>query len=184
MNETSFWQLIDQAGSQEEPNEWLRDTLLKKETDEIIDFEFMIQTLMQKSYQSSLWGAAYILMDGCSDDTFDYFRGWLIAQGKETFEKVLDDHEYLAAYITEETLDEEGYPQNEDLLSVATEALTYKKTGDDDWDDEVYDELLDTLEQKGLAEPEDIELDWEEEDLPERFPKLWERFGENPLGEF
>ena len=30
-------------------------------------------------------------MDGCSDDTFDYFRGWLIAQGKETFEKVLDD---------------------------------------------------------------------------------------------
>ncbi|MCY9187744.1 hypothetical protein [Bacillus mojavensis] len=65
---------------------------------------------------------------------------------------MLDDHEYLAAYITEETLDEEGYPQNEDLLSVATEALTYKKTGDDDWDDEVYDELLDTLEQKGLAE--------------------------------
>jgi hypothetical protein len=25
MNETSFWQLIDQAGSQEEPNEWLRE---------------------------------------------------------------------------------------------------------------------------------------------------------------
>ncbi|WFE14091.1 DUF4240 domain-containing protein [Bacillus atrophaeus] len=64
-------------------------------------------------------------MDGCSDDTFDYFRGWLIAQGKETFEEVLDDHEYLAAYITEETIDEEGYPQNEDLLSVAIEALTY-----------------------------------------------------------
>ncbi|MCC2929964.1 molybdenum metabolism regulator [Bacillus sp. LBG-1-113] len=97
---------------------------------------------------------------------------------------MLDDHEYLAAYITEETLDEEGYPQNEDFLSVATEALIYKKTGDDDWDDEVYDELLDTLEQKGLAELEDIELDWGEEDLPERFPKLWERFGENPLGEF
>ena len=51
----------------------------------------MLQTFMQKSYLSSLWAAAYILMDGCSDDTFDYFRGWLIAQGKETFEKVLDD---------------------------------------------------------------------------------------------
>lgn len=58
MNETSFWQLIDQACSQKVPNEWLRDALLKKETDEIVDFEFMIQTLMQKSYQSSLWGAA------------------------------------------------------------------------------------------------------------------------------
>lgn len=32
MNETSFWQLIDQAGSQEEPNEWLRDALLKKKS--------------------------------------------------------------------------------------------------------------------------------------------------------
>ncbi|MCY8424281.1 DUF4240 domain-containing protein [Bacillus vallismortis] len=184
MNETSFWQLIDQAGSQEEPNEWLRDTLVKKEINEIVDFEFMLQTFMHKSYLSSLWGAAYILMDGCSDDTFDYFRGWLIAQGKETFEKVLNDHEYLAAYITEETLDEEGYPQNEDLLSVAIEALTYIKTGDDEWDDEVHNELLDALGPKGLAESDEIEVDWEEEDLPERFPKLWERFGENPLGEF
>ncbi|MCY8915247.1 DUF4240 domain-containing protein [Bacillus atrophaeus] len=182
MNETSFWQLIDQACSQEEPNEWLRDELLKKEINEIVDFEFMLQTFMQKSYLSSLWAAAYILMDGCSDDTFDYFRGRLIAQGKETFEKVLDDHEYLAAYITEETLDEEGYPQNEDLLSV--EALTYMKTGDDEWDDEVHDELLDALEQKEPAESDEIELDWEEEDLPERFPKLWERFEDNPLGEF
>nr|WP_238348751.1 molybdenum metabolism regulator [Bacillus spizizenii] len=88
---------------------------------------------------------------------------------------------WAAAYITEETLDEEGYPQNEDLLSVAIEALTYMKTGNDEWDDEVHDELLDALEQKGLAESDGIELDWEEEDLPQRFPKLWERFGENPL---
>ncbi|RKQ26574.1 molybdate metabolism regulator [Bacillus subtilis] len=58
------------------------------------------------------------------------------------------------------------------------------KTCDDDWDDEVYDELLDALEQKGLTESDEIELDWEEEDLPERFPKLWERFEDNPLGEF
>ncbi|MCY8253776.1 DUF4240 domain-containing protein [Bacillus spizizenii] len=120
----------------------LRDALLKKEVNEIIDFEFMLQTFMQKSYLSSLW---------------------------------------TAAYITEETLDEEGYPQNEDLLSVAIEALTYMKTGNDEWDDEVHDELLDALEQKGLAESDGIELDWEEEDLPQRFPKLWERFGENPL---
>ncbi|MCY8138678.1 molybdate metabolism regulator [Bacillus inaquosorum] len=58
------------------------------------------------------------------------------------------------------------------------------KTGDDDWDDEVYDELLDALEQKGLTESDEIELDWKEEDLHERFPKLWERFEDNPLGEF
>lgn len=58
MNETSFWQLIDHAGSQEEPNEWLRDALLKKDINEIVDF--MLQTFMQKSYLSSLWAAAYL----------------------------------------------------------------------------------------------------------------------------
>nr|WGD75851.1 DUF4240 domain-containing protein [Bacillus subtilis] len=57
MNETSFWRLIDQAGDQEDPNEWSRDTLLKKEINEIVDFEFMLQTFMQKSYLSSLWAA-------------------------------------------------------------------------------------------------------------------------------
>ncbi|XAK53891.1 DUF4240 domain-containing protein [Bacillus atrophaeus] len=60
MNETSFCQLIDHAGSQEEPNEWLRDALLKKDINEIVDFEFMLQTFMQKSYLSSLWAAAYL----------------------------------------------------------------------------------------------------------------------------
>ncbi|CAF1829678.1 hypothetical protein NRS6141_02497 [Bacillus subtilis] len=40
------------------------------------------------------------------------------------------------------------------------------------------------LNKRDLPNRDGIELDWEEEDLPERFPKLWERFGENPLGEF
>ncbi len=32
------------------------------------------------------------------------------------------------------------------------------KTGDDEWDDEVHDELLDALEQKGPAESDEIGL--------------------------
>ncbi|NPC94657.1 hypothetical protein HOO54_21110 [Bacillus sp. WMMC1349] len=34
---------------------------MKKETDEIVDFEFVIQTLMQKSYQSSFEEAMFVL---------------------------------------------------------------------------------------------------------------------------
>lgn len=48
-------------------------------------------------------------------------------------------------------------------------------------EDAQFYELFDALEQKGLAESDGIELDWEEEDLPQRFPKLWERFEDNPL---
>ena len=36
-----------------------------------------------------LWDAAYLINGGCSDDGFDYFRGWLVDQGRETFERCL-----------------------------------------------------------------------------------------------
>ncbi|MFL6076856.1 MAG: DUF4240 domain-containing protein [Mycobacteriales bacterium] len=35
---------------------------------------------MAESYQGDLWGAAYLINGGASDDGFDYFRGWLIAR--------------------------------------------------------------------------------------------------------
>ncbi|MEC0365304.1 DUF4240 domain-containing protein [Bacillus subtilis] len=64
MNETSFWQLIDQAGNQEEPNEWLRDALLKKEINEIVDFEFMLQTFIHAQKLSVLTMGGSIHLNG------------------------------------------------------------------------------------------------------------------------
>jgi hypothetical protein len=34
-----------------------------------------------------LWAAAYLINGGCSDDGFEYFRCWLIAQGRQVFEQ-------------------------------------------------------------------------------------------------
>lgn len=121
-------------------------------------------------------------MGGSSDDAFDYFRGWLIGQGEVIYNKMIHNPEYLADYIREKNLDGEGYPQNEELLSVGLDAYTLKKTGDTEWDDEIYDEMLNALEKKGLKPANEMEFDWEEDDLEELFPKLWGRFGENPLG--
>ena len=182
MDKTKFWKLIEQSRRSGEQAEWLLEKLSQESLEEVLDFEWILQGLMQESYQSRLWGAAYVLMGGCSDDTFDYFRGWLIGQGETVYERVVNDPEYLAEYIDEDNLDDEGYPQNEELISVGADAYTLIKTGDTEWDDEAYDELLDQLAERGLpAEPE-IEFDWEEDDLEEMFPKLWERFGEEPLG--
>ncbi|WP_230199165.1 hypothetical protein [Risungbinella massiliensis] len=61
-------------------------------------------------------------------------------------------------------LDEEGFPQNEDLLSVGLEAYSLKKTGDTDWDDDIYEEMLEELDKKGLKPADEIEFDWEEDD--------------------
>jgi Protein of unknown function (DUF4240) len=184
MDRKEFWSLIEDSKQFEDQAEWLLEELSQKKLNEILEFEFHLESLMNETYQSSLWGAAYILMGGCSDDAFDYFRGWLIGQGEEIFQKVLANHEFLAEYITEENLDDEGYPQNEELISVGLEAYTYKRTGDTEWDDDIHDELLEKLDQKGLEPAEDFEFDWEEDtdDLEKMFPKLWARFGENPLG--
>lgn len=182
VEEKEFWRLIEKSRAYDEQSEWLTEALVQKGLDEVIEFECIFQKLMYDSYQSRLWGAAFVLMGGCSDDAFDYFRGWLIGQGEEIFNKVMKNPEFLAEYISEVNLDDEGFPQNEELLTVGLDAYTLIKTGDTEWDDNIYDEFLEVLEKKGLKPVPDIEFDWEEEDLENLFPDLWERFGEEPLG--
>ena len=182
VEQKDLWSLIELSKSGDDQAEWIIEELAQKKIEEVIDFECHFQSLMNGSYQSRLWGAAYVLMGGCSDDAFDYFRGWLIGQGEEVFNKVLKDPEFLAEYISEDNLDEEGFPQNEELLSAGLDAYSLIKTGDTEWNDNIYDEFLEALDQKGLQPAKEIEFDWEEEDLEGLFPILWKRFGEDPLG--
>ena len=96
VDKKEFWGLIEESKGFGGQAEWLTEVLTKKELKEVLEFEFLFQGLMNDSYQSRLWGAAFILMGGCSDDAFDYFRGWLIGQGEEIYRKVMNDPEYLA----------------------------------------------------------------------------------------
>ncbi|MFI1386297.1 DUF4240 domain-containing protein [Embleya sp. NPDC020886] len=63
---------------------------------EIIAGQQALWDLMAASYRSPPWAAAYVINGGCSDDGFDYFRGRLILQGRDTFERVLADPDALA----------------------------------------------------------------------------------------
>ncbi len=182
VEQKEFWSLIKKSREFDDQAEWLTEALTQKELEEVLEFELLFQKFMNASYKSRLWGAAFVLMGGCSDDAFDYFRGWLIGQGEEVFNKVMKDPEFLAEYINKDNLDDEGFPQNEELLSVGLDAYTLIKTGDSEWDDNIYDELLESLDKKGLQLVTDIEFDWEEDDLENLYPILWERFGEEPLG--
>ncbi|MDM5153883.1 DUF4240 domain-containing protein [Bacillus sp. DX1.1] len=186
MNKEHFWQFIAQMNKQEESTEWLVDHLSTCSANEITDYEIHFQTALKESYTSSLWAAAYIIFGGCSDDLFDYFRGWLIAQGQEVFESVLQNHENLANLIPSYYEEEEIIPECEEMLNVALEAFSLKETGDIEWDDDIWNKFDSLLDEKGHdSSMPDIEFDWEQDDeegLAKRFPKLWERFGENPLG--
>jgi hypothetical protein len=173
MTEKDFWNLIEKSKKHgEDQVEWLQNELIKKTTDEIVEFELVFKRKMKQSYSSSLWGAAYVIMGGCSDDGFEYFRGWLIAQGEDIFNKVLIDAEFLAEiHLKEET-------ELEEMLYVASRAYTYLKTGDFSYDDGSNTEFSNALEARGFElKPANIEFDWEEDDLEERYPILWRRFG-------
>lgn len=68
------------------------------------------------------------------------------------------------------------------MLSVASDAYIYLKTGTFEYNDDINTEFYNELEARGYNfEVIEIENDWEEEDLEEMYPLLWDRFGENPL---
>lgn len=187
MELNQFWEVIEAAKKEEEPMEWLRDHLAEQSVEEIVDFAIHFEKLSAMSNKSSLWGAAYVIMGGCSDDGFDYFRGWLIAQGEKTFQEAVAEPDSLAANIPDFYEEEGLFPEREEMLSVAADAYTVKKTGGMEFNEAIAEEFAKLMEDKGFQYEatdlvEDLEWDEDEEILQAHFPKLWERFGENPLG--
>ncbi|MGG4090867.1 DUF4240 domain-containing protein [Paenibacillus lautus] len=179
-----FWELIARSKKKgAEQVEWLTQELAKTKPEEIIGFEIEFSKKLEQSYTSSLWGAAFVIMGGCSDDGFEYFRGWLISRGEEVFHQAVNNPEFLAEYLTEDNLQEDEFaPYLEEILSVASDAFTFQKTGSFEFDDDSNTDFLNELEAQGYKfEPADIEIDWEEEELEQRYPLLWSRFGEDPL---
>lgn len=91
MDETEFWELIDSTrqaagGDPEEQADLLVERLLALDPERVLDFARHFEARYNRAYRWDLWGAAWLLLDGCSDDAFDFFRCWLIGQGREVFE--------------------------------------------------------------------------------------------------
>jgi Protein of unknown function (DUF4240) len=91
-----FWHLIDDARGQvadlaaaEAVAAQAAILLAVLPHEEIVSAERVLSGLMAESYRTSLWAAAYVINGGCSDDGFDYFRGWLIVQGREVFDQAV-----------------------------------------------------------------------------------------------
>ncbi|MEY9938099.1 DUF4240 domain-containing protein [Streptacidiphilus sp. MAP5-3] len=98
----AWWQLIEEArawvagaGVEEVAGAATR-LLADRGVGEIVAAQRELWSLMAESYRSPLWAAAYLINGGCSDDGFDYFRGWLILQGREMFERVVAEPDTLA----------------------------------------------------------------------------------------
>lgn len=127
--------------------------------EEIIEFDKKLWNLVDKAYIADLWTAAHIVGCGCSDDGFYYFRAWLISQGREIYEKAVDNPESLTDVVRvgQQT-------QLELFLYVANDAYE-KKTSEE----EMPMSPRETVELKGML-PQDERALWA------RFPRLTQKF--------
>jgi hypothetical protein len=156
-----FWDVIDQArasgNSCAECARALERILSELSSTEIEAFARDQEDLMRTSHRWDLWGAAFVINGGCSDDGFDYFRGWLMLQGRDVWEAALVEPESLAgvSFEGDAVCEDALYSAGKAYESVAGSHLISKR-----------DHLPDAP--SGTA--------WQETDLEALYPTLWERF--------
>jgi hypothetical protein len=100
--EAEFWRLIAETRSAAgndtaRQSELLKERLTQLSPQAIIEFARIRHRLDQRAYTWSLWGAAYVIEDGCSDGCFRDFRSYVISLGRGPYENALRDPDSLAS---------------------------------------------------------------------------------------
>lgn len=142
---------------------------------EILAWQRRFDWLHRESYQVRLWGAAYLVNGGCSDDGFDYFRGWLIVQGEQVFRRALAAPDSLADILTEDDADIAYLEEALSASLVAWGAVTGQGI------QEFYAVLGPTAApwpEFGEDRWSDSKGDMDEARTQREYPRLWELFGD------
>jgi hypothetical protein len=169
-----FWALVaatrpaasteDPVTAVEEQVGALRRQLSALSDADVAAYRTLLHEQLAQANDWRLWAAGYLAAGGMSDDSFDYFRLWLVHQGRESFEQVLADPDRLA----ELAWDDEGdaFGEAETLGYVATEVLE-DRGGDPELGDSTAPDVA-----QPAGEPFDEDDD---EWFAATFPRLWTR---------
>lgn len=160
MDGDAFWLIIQEtfvkaAGDFDAQQSILTNALRKLEPGQIILFDNRFRQLRGYAYTWKLLGAAYLIQQGCGDDSFVDFRDWLIAQGREFFYRSVEDPDSLA-------------DQDPAFFPMDMEGLSYVAP-------DVFKELTDQKMPSAYAENYEIKgRAWKDEgdDLNNLLPKL------------
>jgi len=172
MNEDAFWEIIEH--SKEESDDFagqiraLTVKLSRRNRQDIVDFEYRFREMLEKSCHYNLLAAAKIILGWVTDDSFLYFQCRLIAEGRSTFYQSIENPDCLAE-VDIPNLAFDG----EDMLVVADNAFMEKFGRDTDQElprDVATDYLSYDFRCEILGE------DWEEKDLPQKYPRLWDKY--------
>ena len=101
MDMEAFWNVIEEAnersqGVMERKCELVRDAVAAMPPESAVAFSTHFDDLMRRAYTWDLWGAAYVINGGCSDDTFSDFRASLVSRGERAFERAVAAPDSLA----------------------------------------------------------------------------------------
>jgi hypothetical protein len=169
MDRAGFWKIIETSlkkskGDADDQIDILHGELQGLSTKEIVSFADHFRDLWFAGYRWDLWGAAYLIGGGCSDDSFMDFRGWLIGRGQAAYEAALKNPDSLAMVVSD---DEDGKIEG------------YQYIAQQVWEDKTGKDGLDFPGGEGVHPAEPVGTKWTDEDLPRLFPELWKRFSDN-----
>ena len=161
MDAQQFWDIIEMIKDSEEPEEDIKKQLNQLTPEELVSYQEHFDRFFENAYRWDLWGAAYIIEGGCSDDGFTDFRYGLISKGKKLYEASIKHPDDLADFDFEDSFSNE-------LFGYSALDVYEEKTGKE-------------TPRKPFEQPEDpVGEKWDFDDENEnkkRLPRLWEKYG-------
>ena len=166
MTTEQFWQTIDRARTgttsmtPSASPEKLADILKAMPVEDLKSFLVHFYSRLVELNNWNLWGAGYVIAGGMSDDSFHYFRSWIVGKGQSAYDQALADPDQLGPWIDDDEVD------NELLEYVALEILEARGVEEDPRDD---------IEASADDEPKGEAFD--EDEVERSYPRLAAKFG-------
>lgn len=161
-----FWETVEKArgGSSPElpstPPESLEKAIEKLPVEDVKEFLKHFYACLIELNRWNIWGAGYVIHGGMGDDSFHYFRSWIIGKGRSAYNQALADPDLLGPWI-----DDPEEVDNELLEYVALEVLESRGVEDDPRED---------VEGSPDDEPQGEPFD--EEEVERSYPRLAAKF--------
>jgi hypothetical protein len=159
IDESVFWELIETAKraseSEAEQMELLVSALESSKASEIKKFRSILDAQLDALFHWDVWALAFLALGGSSDDGFDYFREWLVLQGKQIVTQAQQDVQQLVDLPS-------GRLQVEGLRAVPEVA---------------YENRSGKPLRPAKRKPAQLKGEaWEESELQSRYPRLYARY--------